>query len=257
MFREQYKAAFNSITADRTQIDKIFDIAEKTTENKPKIVPFKYAGTLVAVLIIVIAAAMFPNFSEFFGTEETDYSPVGIVNYGADKTWNNTEITGGSMPVSDETAAPKTENVAVQKRELTAENEKTSQKEAVYDESVNESTDLSNIPAVAMLPQDNNEAVSEEMVEEKPQNTFMMKASGSSAAFSLVEETLYDLVNGSVTMSVYSRHSEIESVLNENSTNLIIISESIAYAERDGLFYKFTADGLSTEEFEQFINEKL
>lgn len=230
MFREQYKAVFNRFSADRTQIDKILNIAEKSTDKNPKIVPFRYAGTLVAAVVIVVAATMFPNFSDFFGTEQKEFEPLGVVNYETDKTFTSTELTSGQVKADDVAVAS----------------------EAPV--SKNRSVEKASEPAVAMMVAKESEAVLKE-TENAP---FMMKSARISDEDSvMVNETIYDMVNGSVTVTAYSNNSEIENALSEKETDLLVLSETTAYVKKDGLFYKLEAFGLTEEELKQFINENL
>ena len=194
LFRKQYKAAFNRIFADRTKIDKIFDVAEKSSQKKPKIVPFRYAGTLVAAICIIVAAAMFPNFSDFFVAEEKVYEPIGVVNYGIDKNWDDTVITGGD---------------------------------------------------------------SKQMPEIEASNRMMRMTDDFAESFVKVEEIIYDLTNGSVTVSIYSKNNEIEAMLGQNNTDVLVLSNTIAFAKKDGMFYEFFASGITEQELKSFINEQI
>lgn len=83
-----------------------------------------------------------------------------------------------------------------------------------------------------------------------------MRAAETPDNIKLVEGLSYALVNGSVSALIYSEHSEIEAILNQNETDLLIVSEELAYAKIDGKFYKIEALGLTMDEFSEFISKE-
>ena len=76
-------------------------------------------------------------------------------------------------------------------------------------------------------------------------------------SFVKVEEVIYDLTNGSVTVSIYSKNNEIEAMLSQNNTDVLVLSDTIAFAKKDGMLYEFMASGTTKQELKQFINEQI
>lgn len=105
MFREQYKGAFNEIKADRSQIDKIFELAEKKPEKKAKIIPFRQVGTLAAAIAVVLVVSMYPNFSNFLISDENTIEPKGVVQPQVVNVLDDTAITGAVSANSGEEAS--------------------------------------------------------------------------------------------------------------------------------------------------------
>lgn len=275
MFREKYKATYSQIHGDRTQIDKIFSIAEKSSApKKAKIYPLRYTGTLVAALAIVIAIAMYPSFTDFVKTEDTEFEPVGVVYYGLDKSFDNTVITG---TVSEDKQADDTKDVSAvkpesaEKREDAAvvENKKfeANEKNDIADnaEATENALMASGAPILSMKVPGSSDRDEQETDEE---DEILYAASmESSADFAVIEEIYSELGEGkNVTFSSYSHNNEIKAILDEmgedaNGYKLLIVSDSdavkFAYAEKDGVFYKFISNGLNEEELKQFVSEKI
>ena len=269
MFREKYKAAFSQVHGDRTQIDKIFNIAEESSSHKKaKIYPFRYAGTLAAAVAIVLVVALYPNFSGFLKTEDVEYKPLGVVNYGTEKTWDDAVITSGAAP---ETKTVVTSDVAtydLKAEQSKAEKAPETQTETVtsYNADVAEDASVTaNVPMMAMQATD--DAIPEEAAEnEKIMFNKRASGGGSSAQSVMTDESSFELADGkTVVMTVYIRDAEISVLLDESgedmgSYRIMVIQEGeeqIAYAEKDGTLYKFTAKGLTAEELKQFVSEKL
>ncbi len=91
MFREQYKGAYNEIKGNRALIDKVF--ASKVKPEKKKIIPFKYATTLVAAMVALVIVVGYPNFTEYSKPETKELTPVDITDYELPKL-ENTVISG-------------------------------------------------------------------------------------------------------------------------------------------------------------------
>ena len=277
MFREKYKAAFSHVNGDRTQIDKIFSIAEQeTTPQKAKIYSFRYLGTLAAAIAIVLVVAMYPNFSDFLGAEDKEYEPVGIVNYGSEKSWDNTVITGSAPDEPTSGAVNRTSDLAPEdtketKNIVAAENKKASSEEEsntfVADKSAEYTSDSASVPMMAMQVPSSDEAGIEEYVTDDVMLTKKAASGGSSAPYVMIDEYSVDLGDEKfVAVSAYNSHNEIEAVLENvgvtaDGYKMNITSESgnvlIVYAEKNGIFYKLSANGLNNDELIDFINEKL
>lgn len=90
MFRKQYKGAYNEIKGNRALIDKIFTGEVKS--QKKKIIPFKYATTLVAAMVALIIVVGYPNFTEYSKPETKELTPVDISEYQLPEL-QNTVIT--------------------------------------------------------------------------------------------------------------------------------------------------------------------
>lgn len=88
MFRKQYKGAYNEIKGNRALIDKIFTGEVKS--QKKKIIPFKYATTLVAAMIALVIVVGYPNFTEYSKPEIKELTPVDINEYQLPKLENAT-----------------------------------------------------------------------------------------------------------------------------------------------------------------------
>ena len=237
MFKEQYKGAFDEIKPDHAKIDKIFAIAEENKNKKPKIVPFRYATTIAAAIAIVMVLSVYPNFSDLLmpGTnEKKQLEPA----YPQIKTFENTAITA-----AEKTEISIDENVTGTTPAKPRYNEKTELQQNTSEEFA---TGNENDIMVASI----------EPFADQPKSRML------SLEELIFEETIYISDTKSVNIYTYSSNDYIVSVIEDNGFTEIdnaklTIIENNAYAIKENLLYHFEANGLTDDEFNIWLTEKL
>ena len=237
MFKEQYKGAFDEIKPDHAKIDKIFAIAEENKNKKPKIVPFRYATTIAAAIAIVMVLSVYPNFSEFLmpGTNEQKQLESAHPQI---KTFENTAITA-----AEKTEISNDENVTGTTPAKPRYNAKTELQQNTSEEFA---TGNENDIMVASI----------EPFADQPKSRML------SLEELIFEETIYISDTKSVNIYTYSSNDYIVSVIEDNgfteiSGAKLTIIENNAYAIKENLLYHFEANGLTDDEFNIWLTEKL
>ena len=241
MFKEQYKGAFDEIKPNHAKIDKIFAIAEENKTKKPKIVPFRYATTIAAAVAIVLVLSVYPNFSDLLmpGTDENKHVEPA---YPQIKTFENTAIKGAE---NTENANEKDVTGVIPAPSNSHYDTQIESHQTKSEENSSDSNDENDIMVASIEP-------------------FADQSQSRILSFEelIFEETVQISDEKSVNIYTYSSNDHIMSIIEDNgfteiSGAKLTIIENNAYAIKENLLYHFEANGLTDDEFNIWLTEKL
>ena len=270
MFREQYKGAFNEINGDRSNINKIFELAEQqSVPKKAKIIPFRYATTIAAAIVLVLAVGIYPNMNTFFHPEEnvTDIQTKKTETTEV-KHFLDTQIISGekeeeAVLQDNKEKKPQTTAVVPETSSNASEQEKTEETATQDDYSAKkvqtgENTEVSEESEVATASFYEDKMDAQVYVAR-------MSVADSTATVPVSSEHI-DFGEGKFAyVCIYEKNDEIRIAL-ENSENTTVIGEAEvlitteetvknAVAKFNALYYSIETENLTDEEFDGLLND--
>lgn len=269
MFREQYKGAFNEINGDRSKIDKIFELAEKqSAPKKTKIIPFRYATTIAAAIVLVLAVGIYPNMDTFFQPEEnvagrqTENTEITEVKHFLDTQFISGEKEKETVLQDDQEKKPQTAYGVPETSNNASEQEKTedtiAEDYSAKKVQTSENAEVTEKSEVATASFDEDRADAQVYVAR-------MSLADSTANVPVSSEHI-DFGEGKfASVCIYEKNDEIRMAL-ENSENITVIGEAEvlitteetvknAVAKFNALYYSIETENLTDEEFDGLLND--